>query len=105
MEDLIFFYINSILFLLGVIFLIAYKMRTGYHFIKPRIFFFCISLLIVFFPPQYYAEEHLYQKLGKFKFLFASRQIDIYFFSYEILSFIFISLTYYILFVRNKSNN
>lgn len=104
MEDFIFVYINSILFLLGVIFLIAYKMRTGYHFIKPRVFFFSVSLLIVFFPPQYYAEEHLYQKLGKFKFLFKSNQIDIYFFSYEILSFVFISLTYYILFIRNNKS-
>ena len=104
MEDLISFYINSILLLLGMIFLLIYKMKTGRHFIEAKVFFFIASLMIVFFPPQYYKEEHLYEKLGKFKFLFVSKEIDIYFFSYEILSFVFISLTYYILFIRNSKS-
>lgn len=70
-------------------------------------FYMLFAILIVLFPPQYYPKQYMYDKFGKFNFILNSNAVDIYYFIYELIAFLFIGAIYYFLFLykRKKVND
>ena len=69
-----------------------------------KIIYFSIGLFVILFPPQYYTKEVYYKIYGKFEFILQSKSIDIYFILFELISYIFIGIVFYFLFIRKNIN-
>ena len=67
-----------------------------------KITYFILGLFLILFPPQYYTKEIYYKIYGKFEFILQSKSVDIYFILFEFISYIFIGIVFYFLFIRNN---
>lgn len=65
--------------------------------------YFSIGIMIVMFPPQYYQKEFYYEMYGRFNFILNTQSIDIYFISFELMSYLAMGFVFYYSFLR-KSN-